>query len=160
MRIALAGRSGAGKTTMVRQLIQIFGGTELNFADPLKKIMTFIQDTCNIPYEKDRTLLQWIGTDWGRNKDELLWVNLLEKELESIEGNVFIGDLRFPNEMEMLKKHGFICIYISAGHCATEQMHAHISETSLSDKDNWDLIITREDIQGMFECLYNYINSI
>lgn len=157
MRIAFAGRSGSGKTTLVKTLIEVYGGVELNFADPLKKIMGFIQDTCRIPYHKDRKLLQWLGTEWGRTNDETMWVRLLEEELEKNNDNtnVFIGDLRFPNEKEMLKRHGFLCVYISTSEELAE--NEHISERSFGGSENWDLILQKEDIQVMMSKLNKII---
>lgn len=152
MRIAFAGKSGSGKTTIVKNLIENYGGIELNFADPLKKITTFIQDTCHFPHEKDRKLLQWIGTEWGRNKDEAIWVRLLEEELEKNKDhvNIFIGDLRFPNEKKMLKRHGFMCVYISIGDEIVHDIRdEHISERAFKHDEEWDLVLQKGNIQDM-----------
>lgn len=59
---------------------------------------------------KDRKLLQFIGTEWGRNTIDLdIWVNLMHDRLTKAAFNnedIICTDCRFPNEWEVLESFG------------------------------------------------------
>jgi len=55
-----------------------------------------------------RHMMRTLGTEWGRNCiRENLWVDIAEERIKSSCASIVVfDDLRFPNEYEMLKKHG------------------------------------------------------
>ena len=118
MIIAIAGKQGSGKTSLARALAEMtFDAHILKFADPMYDIHDVVNTVYNhygIPTpQKDGDLLQWIGTEHGRGKDENIWVNIMQTRLlESLGRNVpvVIDDLRFENEFVMLEEMGALLI--------------------------------------------------
>ena len=135
--IALTGLAGSGKDTTADYIIsKEKGWRKLAFADQLKDVTALLfnldremlagttpearasRETPNEFWSKKlgqpttpRMLLQKLGTDVLRNhfyRD--IWVACLEQKLEQTEGNVIITDVRFPNEIKMLKDRGAVFI--------------------------------------------------
>lgn len=103
MKVAIHGKAGVGKDTMVNYMISKYGGTKLAFSDPIYEIMYYAQEVCGFDKEKDRKFLQQIGTEWARNKDPNVWVNIALERSKKIKTNVYITDIRFPNEYEAVR---------------------------------------------------------
>ena len=184
MRIAFTGKMRAGKDTCANYLIDKHQGELLKFADPLYEMQEAIYEIAGLPYNettKDRVLLQFLGTDWGRKTiDPDLWVKIMDKRLHLLcagidlgmiawgnkETNLFITDARFPNEVEVLKKHGFKIIKVECNENiridrgATNLYHA--SETSLDNYNQYDWIIlneyTLESLHSELDAMLNAIS--
>ena len=63
-----------------------------------------------------RKALQELGTDVFRNHFfQDIWVAALEKKLGSSKGNYVITDVRFPNEIDMIKQLGGKIIRVERG---------------------------------------------
>lgn len=112
-KIALLGRSGAGKDTFADFLVEERNFTKMFFAEPLYLIANEVFGM----KKKNRELLQDIGMAL-RGVDEEVFVNNLkrkvkEAEKEGIE-NIIITDVRQENEFNALKEMGFVFIYIDA----------------------------------------------
>ena len=121
--------------------------------------LIYSQTVANIKHEKDRQFLQFIGTEWGRNKDKDIWVNILLKKSSIINSNCFNDDVRFINEFEALKENGWICVKINRENREIKGDTNHSSETSLDiihDK-RWDYVI---DNNGTLEEFYNKLDNI
>jgi hypothetical protein len=119
------------------------------FAQPLYDIQEFMYSRIGqpIPYPKDRKLLQWLGTEWGREKDTNLWVNIWKQEVgEYLERSptaiATCDDCRFDNEAAIIKGMGGIIVQITAPE-ATRTARAkelgmtivnHASENGISEK--------------------------
>lgn len=170
MKIAFGHKYASGKDTSADYLIKKYGGIKLSFASPLYDILHYAQNICSFPKEKDRKFLQWIGTEWARNKDPNIWINILIEKARKEEGNVYVSDVRFLNEFTALKEDGWICIKLnreSQNRDTTEGEHKgigsgeknHISETELDSitDDNWDFVI---DNNGNIEDLYFKLDEI
>lgn len=112
-KIALLGRSGAGKDTFADFLVKERNFTKLFFAEPLYLIANEVFGM----EKKNRELLQDIGMAFRGVDEEFLVKNLKrrveEAEKESVE-NIIITDVRQENEFNALKEMGFIFIYIDA----------------------------------------------
>jgi len=138
MRVAFGCESRVGKDTACDVLKNMFGGVILHFSYPLYEILYNSQTTLGFPHKKDRVFLQWVGTEWARNQDPNCFVRLLENEIkENFDKNIFVADIRFPNELEMLKKNDFICCRIIRNDKPNVENVQHSSEHSLINAD-WD----------------------
>lgn len=155
MKIAFSGSMGVGKDTAVDYLINKYGGQRIAFSDPLYDIMYYSQKRCGFRQEKDRKFLQWIGTEWGRSIDENVWIRLAINRVNDLNtNNVYITDVRFPNEFQAVKENGFICIKITRDKVNKERVGNgscnHESEQSLSDINDWDAIVHNNDTVADF----------
>lgn len=111
MIILLSGKQGAGKTTLAEQLIREWEGPSirLKYADPLYALHDIVREVASkyglSPVcPKDGTLLQLLGTEWGRKiYGEDVWVRCLQNTVSRYDQGtnlIIIDDCRFPNEFE------------------------------------------------------------
>jgi hypothetical protein len=168
MKVAFAGKMGAGKDTAVEYLINKLGGTQISFASPIYDIMHYAQKRCGFPMEKDRQFLQYVGTDWARNKESNVWIRIAIESTPPSGQNTFISDLRFPNEFEALKKEGWTCVKLVRPHQEERKgtgSHIHISEVALDiiPEERWDHVMhndgTLEDFHTKLDSLVDTING-
>jgi len=166
LKIAFSGKMGAGKNEACSYLKAKHTGKILSFADPLYEIQKYAQEKCGFKFEKDRKFLQFIGTEWAREKDPDVWVRITIKASERYARNHFVSDLRFPNEFSALKKEGWICVKIIRSHQEDRKgtgSHTHSSENALDfllDKQ-WDYIIdNNEGLENFHDQLDKIIDNI
>jgi hypothetical protein len=99
------------------------------------------------PFGKQRTLLQWWGTEYRRSIDPNYWVKQLAERIEKENpAYALIADMRFPNEMAYVKQHGFAVLVDRPGLPPS----THASETALDNVEGWDYIL---DNSGSLEKL-------
>lgn len=112
--IGLAGRAGAGKTTIGKYLEEKYGFKRLAFADQLKHMlvnagMCTYDEVFGEKTELSRWLLQKIGTEIFRKQvDDLFWVRRMAVTVKRFhdEGKaVVIDDIRFPNEAALVRAY-------------------------------------------------------
>ncbi len=145
---------GAGKTTLAQLIHDeneehFFNGYPyfelLSFATPMKwmihslyQYVTYWSDDFYDLYENHkekidptlktsiRHMMRTLGTEWGRNCiRENFWVDIAEEKIKSSCASIVVfDDMRFPNEYEMLKKHGAKFIKIIRTSVAKEPEHA------------------------------------
>ena len=152
VKIAFGCKMGVGKSHASSYILRkLGGGVKLAFADPLYDILLYAQDKCKFQKIKDRKFLQFIGTEWAREYDDSVWVNLL------IENSNILGcthqvleDLRFPNEFEALKQNGWICIKITRSGNGSKRHRSETSLDILSDK-RWDYVVRNDGTIEEFE---------
>jgi len=136
MRQAYGHKARSGKDTAVNYNIEKYGGKIIRFADPVYKIATYIQTKLGKKIEKNPKLLQFIGEGLKAvYHDENLWVEIAEKKIKKIPSNtnIYIPDLRFKSEYEMLKKHDFTCIKINRKNRLIDRDENHKSEIDLNE---------------------------
>lgn len=131
MIIGICGLIGSGKGTVADVLVNDHGFTKISFADKLKDGVSTIfgwnrdmleGDTVESREWRDkpddfwsnetgreitpRLVLQLFGTDCMRNGFyDGVWVSLVKKTiLENPQNNYVIPDVRFPNEVDVIKK--------------------------------------------------------
>ncbi len=106
LRIAFAGPMASGKSTMANVIAKTYGCRVKSFAAPVKEIArnTFGMTT------KDRRLLQIIGMT-GRALHPDTWSNKLIGSLGEHD-SVCVDDVRFKNEIDVLRASGFVIIYL------------------------------------------------
>jgi hypothetical protein len=146
LKIAFGGIMGSGKDTCVDYLCRKYPEyTRISFAGALYDILHYAQEKCGFAKIKDRKFLQFIGTDWARNIDENVWINIVLNK--NIKGIGLLSDIRFPNEFKALKKDGWICIKVIRDNIAKNRAgngnNNHESELSLNEikDEDWDFII-------------------
>lgn len=117
--LGVAGGFGSGKSEVINIIKNIHGAnkvTNIKFAQPLYDLQRMIQEYLDLPRKKDRSLLQLLGTEWGRKKNPDIWVEMFLKNVEKYKGFydvIICDDLRYINEFNALKDRGFILAKIN-----------------------------------------------
>lgn len=154
LRIAFGCQARVGKDTACDFLSEKYGGQVHRFSETLYNILYMTQEILGFDQKKDRKFLQYIGTDWAREQDPDVWVRCLFESIESIpDENVFISDLRFPNEMERLKEEGFVCVRILRD---VNETSNHASEVGLLNAE-FDFVIENN---GTLEEFYEKLDTL
>ncbi len=147
--IGLNGGMGVGKSTAAGIITQLSDRPVhlVKFAQPLYDMQEYIYSriksvhTRPSTFIKDRKLLQWLGTEWGRGTiSESLWIDLWRAEVEqalSTGCNVICDDVRFDNEGEIIRKLGGTVINIQSIHAENRMSNlrgitAHASEAGVN----------------------------
>lgn len=169
MLIGFTGGMGCGKSTAIKTLAA-FTGEEpklVKFAQPLYDMQEFIYERIgsvikrDSSFIKDRKLLQWLGTDWGRDTiSQDLWVSIWKAEVEQVRTwhknpIIVCDDVRFDNEAEVLKAMGGHIIKIvsnRAGDRINTQsgIANHKSEAGVSN-NFLDYVVENHDTVAAFE---------
>lgn len=91
---------------------------------------------------KQRTLLQWWGTDYRRSQDPDYWVKRMEETLERDHPDIaIITDVRFPNEAEAIHRLGGYLVKVERTTKPDVIVPAHPSEQALDGYTGWDFNI-------------------
>lgn len=137
-RIALCGKMGSGKSH-VAELLEGLGYQRLHFASPLKRA------AAELDPKPSRELLQALSEVTRRVEPHPL-VEQMRRVLESTTADkLVVDDLRFPDELLVLRKAGFAVLMIDApldvrlerlranGRLEDERQLNHASEVALDD---------------------------
>lgn len=156
--ITISGKARHGKDTtaeIIKEELELKGAKVaiIHYADYLKFVGKQYFGWNGIKDIAGRTLLQWLGTDKIRNKDNDFWVrtvHLLMRVLEDDYDYFIIPDTRFPNEMEFLKTEGWKVVTMlikrkNFSNGLTESQLNHPSETAL-DNYCFDYYMEASDI--------------
>lgn len=170
--ICISGKARHGKDTlasMMKNELEKINKRVLitHYADLLKYICKNFFNWDGEKDEKGRHLLQYIGTDVVRNKDENYWVKFVSDMLSISEDRwdyVLIPDTRFPNEINYLKERGcdvFTIRIIRDGfeNNLGEINQTHESETAL-DNYKFDKTIKNNSITDLKEEVLRTINEM
>ena len=139
--IAFTGPMGSGKSTAMELLKTELGhlglsAQVLKFAGPLYEMQKEVYRVAGLPNpkEKDRKLLQWLGTEWGRSIDENLWVNNFTTRINYDFNTTLTDDCRFINEVNTVKSHDGVIVKM-LGPQRTELINtSHQSEKGIPDE--------------------------
>lgn len=179
--IAFNGGMGTGKTTAIQSIRELswIKVTNVKFAQPLYDMQEAIYERIASVYDrplnfiKDRKLLQWLGTEWGRESiSQTLWVDLWKaKVMEVYNENpskiIVCDDVRFDNEADAVRSLGGHVIKIISDKSffridTTSGITGHKSEQGLDFK-NIDYIIenngTIEDLKASL-LTFNAIKAV
>lgn len=157
MRVAFGCEARVGKDSVCAMLQQKHGGTTFSFAQPIYDIMHYAQNVTGRLREKDTLFLQIVGTEWGRARDPDVWVKATQSRiLQCTDTNIFVSDIRFPNEFDMLKSLGFVCIRIIRPNRPIDRNTLHESEQAAIGLQ-WDHQIVND---GTLEDLYAQVELI
>ena len=114
--IGLTGPKGVGKSTLACNLTDSWGEV-LSFAEPIRQMLEQIVPRDCLTDKKEevipwlgvtgRQMLQRLGTEFGRNLDSDIWVNIAQRSLVICDSTpIIFDDVRFPNEAKMIKRNG------------------------------------------------------
>ena len=160
--IILSGHAGAGKDTVADFICENLKTKEysvlkIHYADLLKYICTKFFNWDGKKDEKGRTLLQTVGTDLVRKKNENFWIDFVLDcvKLFNMWDYVIIPDARFPNEIGRVKLKGYEVLHIRVNresNILTDKQRLHESETAL-DNIKPDIVIdndaTKEELKNL-----------
>ena len=170
-RIAFCGYKGSGKSTAARFLAYGMDGIQLSFASPIKDMVETLLFQFNIDpsmYDKEdplplpgepsfRKLCQTLGTEWGRELiSKEIWIEALRARIRRQsppQTPIFVDDLRFPDEAEMLRQEGFKIVYIYRG----GPEDSHTSESMISELPHDYVIDNTKDVTYLRERLIDLI---
>lgn len=148
-----------GKTIAARFLIDNYDYIKISFADPLKLMLERLLTSAGhskmealyfVNEGKEQTIesigvsfrymARTLGTEWGRTCiHEDLWVKIAESKISRLHSPVCVDDVRFPNELKMLRSRGFLLVKIERN---VGRVDSHYSDTALREFDEWDHTIT------------------
>lgn len=107
MRIAITGNLCSGKSYLAKILMKKYNLELYSFAGKIKEIATDLFQMT----QKDRLLLQNIA-DKMKEIDPDIWIKYVLSGIGT-KDNIIIDDLRFENEVNYLKEHGFTIIRLN-----------------------------------------------
>jgi hypothetical protein len=144
----------------------------VKFAQPIYDIQEFAYKRIESVYQrapefiKDRKLLQWLGTEWGRDSiSKSLWIDIWKAEVnrlrETLPGTLIVcDDVRFDNEGEAFKQMGGKLVKIVADRSELRTVSGianHSSEAGISQQ-YIDFIVenngTLDDLRSSISYLY------
>lgn len=150
VRVAISGKMGSGKTTLARALQHEFSDPVnwyesesyipqiIGFGAPIRELLS--RGNINKHDAQFREAAQNMGMAM-REIDPKFWINVF---YNTAPASVIIDDLRFKNEFEWCKRHGFYLIRLLAPYPIREARGAdvsrdfHVSETELDEQEGWD----------------------
>lgn len=168
MLVGLCGKSGCGKDTVADFIVKEYKFTKRSMATPLKnsikELFCLTDDQLYDPKLKNvvipkwnkspRDLCQILGTDMLRNKfDEDIFTKNMEAFIIENEINIIIPDVRFQNEINLIKKYGGTVWNIDRNQ-KLEDYHLHESECQILNAD--EIIYNNKSIDD----LHNKIKSL
>lgn len=153
-----------GKSTACNILRPRFAYLRASFADPLKAMIRALLKECLLSDEeierymteaKEETIelvgasyrhvARTLGTEWGRvTIKESLWIDIMQNKINAastLPTGFCIDDMRFPNELEMLKRNDFKFVKIVRDTERDLTQDQHVSDTALRDFDDFDHVI-------------------
>lgn len=165
--IGIAGHARSGKDTVAQFIRQEYQCMQYAFAEPLKNMLKAIgleehelngwrKDETNNDFQSTpRHMMQTLGTEWGRDTiNDNIWVIAAEKRLKHMHSinpaaTILITDVRFQNEADFVRKHGFL-IHM---HRSIKRIDGsiHRSENPLSVKSTDHIIINDGDLDQLRE---------
>lgn len=180
MLIGVLGRKGSGKDTISDYIVNKYRYEKMVLAEPLKnacKILFNFSDEQLYGDQKEtidpswgtspRKVFQYLGTDIFRNDihkiipdiGDNFWVNLLRiKYLQKLKENknikIIMSDIRFQNEVDMVRQLGGIVIKLTRP--SINNSDAHESEKNI-DNINGNFNIIND---GTLEELYKKVDEI
>jgi hypothetical protein len=137
---------------MVKRLLFELGYTPARATEMIKQ-KDLIVPGINI---RMRTLMQTLGTEWGRNTlDQDFWINCWKEKVKSCRSLVVADDVRFPNEALAIKEMGGeVWKIVRPG---TENNENHASEGQLDHWGGFSRIIVNDGSIDDLHCKLNLI---
>ena len=168
-----------GKSTVAKFLASEYGYQSISFASALLDMvetflmhhglsMESIDYYCRRAKEEVipgigksyRYLARTLGTEWGRNLvGETVWIDAFRQKFErhSLRHPVCVDDLRFANELSLLRELGFTFVKITRNTDRDRLQDSHASDVDLINFADWDHVI---DNNGTMKNLRDQVRSI
>jgi len=196
MIIAISGLIGSGKDTVADYLVNLHEFRRESFAGNLKNAMCEIfgwdremlegrskssrewreqvdewwAKRLNMPHLTPRWILQHVGTDVirGHFHDDM-WLASLENKLRKTDDDIIISDVRFKNEVKMLKDLGAVCVEVTRGDRPAWYQYALEGDTKKLEtlkvhRSEYDWIGTKFDAtldnNGTLDELYKQVEDL
>jgi hypothetical protein len=196
MIIAISGLIGSGKDTVADYLVNLHEFRRESFAGNLKNAMCEIfgwdrdmlegrskssrewreqvdewwAKRLDMPHLTPRWILQHVGTDVirGHFHDDM-WLASLENKLRKTDDDIVISDVRFKNEVKMLKDLGAVCVEVIRGDRPAWYQHAVDGDTKKLEtlkvhRSEYDWIGTEFDAtldnNGTLDDLYKQVEKL
>ena len=179
--IGIVGKKSHGKDTIADMIVGRYDYQKISFADPLKEGCRHIfglSEEQLYGSAKDlvddfwmvtpRELLQFLGTELLRNQlydimphiGNAIWIQRLEKTLiDNPNINYVIPDIRFQNELDMLRNHSAIIIKVYRSNILNTDLH--ISETGVDNITGFDkLVLNDSTIDALYKKVTHIINAL
>lgn len=186
MIIAISGLIGSGKDTVADYLVNLHEFRRESFAGNLKNAMCEIfgwdremlegrskssrewreqvdewwAKRLNIPHLTPRWILQHVGTDVIRGQfHDDMWLASLENKLRKTDDDIVISDVRFKNEVKMLKSLGAVCVQVVRGDRPvwyTEAIKANtVTDQVVVEKSR----LTLENVYNVHRSEYDWVGT-
>ena len=136
--VGITGKKFNGKDTLGNHLVSKYGYIRIAFADPLKEVLKTVfnfndaqlygesKETIDEYWKvTPRTVMQYVGTDMFRNQmgkiipniGTNIWIEVIKRKILDIwktnpTQKIVLTDLRFPNEINLIKELGGIIIRV------------------------------------------------
>jgi len=175
--IGVTGRKRHGKDVVADYLVKAYGYKKHAFAYPIKNAVHELFGFNNrqlygdLKEVKDefwgvtpRVIFQYLGTDVFRigiqkiipHIEDNFWIKNMERYINSnSDSNIVISDIRFQNEVDLIKKMGGYIIRIIRPKIDNNKFSDHISETGIDNLTGIDGTIfnigTLEQIYGAID---------
>jgi len=123
-------------------------GEWANFMDEHRDI----QDRPGMSAVTIRRILQWWGTEYRRAQDPDYWTKAWGRKIEQLDPtriNILVDDVRFMNELDVIRAHGGLIIKIERPGFAGANNHS--SETSLDGFTAWDAVVVNDGTLDKFK---------
>ncbi len=111
-----------------------------------------IQDSKGQTAVTVRRILQWWGTEYRRSEDPDYWTKAWGRKVSELDVNdmyILVDDVRFMNELNVIKDHGGLIVKIERP--GFDGANNHASETSLDDYSAWDGKISNDGSLEVFK---------
>jgi len=109
MKIGIIGKQCAGKSSVAKIIQEIYGGCIIKFADPIYTVLKILDKP------KHRLFMQEFSDLAKKHFGENIFVELMEQKIQQAKcDNLYCDDIRYLNEIEMLRKYGFKFIFVGA----------------------------------------------
>lgn len=169
--VGICGRKGSGKTATAVFLNRRFAFSALNFADDVKDVCADLfgldehhlrgtqkqKETIHPRLGKTpREIMQHVGHSMRQIDDEV-WINrvlVTAKELVEGDESVTIGDVRYANEAEAIRRAKGIVLLIVRPGVVLDQFGDHPSETGVDEIERLGLYTHRIVNDGTLDELY------
>jgi hypothetical protein len=172
----------AGKSATAARLEKVYGFKRVKLAAPMKDMLRTFLNYLGYPQhiieqfvegnQKEevipalgisaRRAMQTLGTEWGRTCCDVdMWANIAVRDVEHFTRygySTVIDDMRFPNEMRLLREAGARCVRIVADR--NQVSTDHPSEGLLDNEDFDYTLVNDGDLIDLHSKIDNYVRLL